>query len=263
MGVFAGGERKAMESAAAIDPGSYRIRMLLARAWARAGRCDRAIPHATGRPRAVPQPSRAGAAAPRVRRAHAALTPLLCRSSPQRTLRGLHIGDGSRSVVFSWRIACAPSLSAGLIAAAATLAGCGGHAVKIDPKAQPVSSRWNAVLATPAGLAGAIQVRGTGWMAPDPKDSAKAKAHVEIANAAPGGVHPWHVHRGQCGNDMGVLGPADAYKPLKVGGDGEGEGRRRPADPHAAVGNYFVNVHASAQNMESSWPAGTWRRRPD
>ena len=33
-----------MARAAAIDPGSYRIRMLLARAWARAGRCDRAIP---------------------------------------------------------------------------------------------------------------------------------------------------------------------------------------------------------------------------
>ena len=29
---------------------------------------------------------------------------------------------------------------------AATLVGCGGHAVKIDPKAQPVSDRWNAVL---------------------------------------------------------------------------------------------------------------------
>jgi Flp pilus assembly protein TadD len=33
-----------MARAAAIDPGSYRIRMLLARSWARAGRCDRAIP---------------------------------------------------------------------------------------------------------------------------------------------------------------------------------------------------------------------------
>jgi hypothetical protein len=46
MGVFDGGERKAMEKAARVDPGSYRIRMLLGRAWARAGRCDRAIPHA-------------------------------------------------------------------------------------------------------------------------------------------------------------------------------------------------------------------------
>jgi O-antigen ligase len=47
MGVFAGGERRAMEAAARIDPGSYRIRVLLGRAWARIGRCDRAIPHAT------------------------------------------------------------------------------------------------------------------------------------------------------------------------------------------------------------------------
>jgi O-antigen ligase len=47
MTVFDGGERKAMERAAAFDPGSYRIRMLLGRAWARAGRCDRAVPHAT------------------------------------------------------------------------------------------------------------------------------------------------------------------------------------------------------------------------
>ena len=46
MAVFDGGERQAMESAAALDPGSYRIRMLLGRAWARAGRCDRAVPHA-------------------------------------------------------------------------------------------------------------------------------------------------------------------------------------------------------------------------
>ena len=46
MSVFSGGDRQAMEAAATIDPSSYRIRMLLGRAWARAGRCDRAIPHA-------------------------------------------------------------------------------------------------------------------------------------------------------------------------------------------------------------------------
>jgi hypothetical protein len=47
MAAFDGGSRAAMERAAGLDPGSYRIRMLLARAWARAGRCDRALPHAT------------------------------------------------------------------------------------------------------------------------------------------------------------------------------------------------------------------------
>ena len=151
-------------------------------------------------------------------------------------------------------------VSAGLIAAATTLAGCGGHAVKIDPKAQPVANQWNAVLATPAGLSGAIQVRGTGWLAPNPKDSAKAKAHVEVTNAAPGGVHPWHVHRGQCGNDMGVLGPADAYKPLKVGGDGEAKNDADLSIPMPTVGDYFINVHASAQNMGTIVACGNLAR---
>ena len=134
---------------------------------------------------------------------------------------------------------------------AATLVGCGGHAVKIDPKAQPVANSWNAVLATPAGLAGALQVHGIGWLSADSKDSGKSKAHVEITNAAPGGVHPWHVHRGQCGNDMGVLGPADAYKPLKVGGDGEAKADADLPVPMPAAGEYFINVHASAQNMST------------
>jgi O-antigen ligase len=44
MSVFTGGERTDMARAAVLDPGSYRIRMLLARSWVRAGRCDRAVP---------------------------------------------------------------------------------------------------------------------------------------------------------------------------------------------------------------------------
>ncbi|HKT61050.1 MAG TPA: hypothetical protein VJQ46_13450 [Gemmatimonadales bacterium] len=139
---------------------------------------------------------------------------------------------------------------AGLIVAA-TLVGCGGHAVKINPNAEPVADRWNAVLATPPELQGAMQVHGTGWMARNPKDSTRAKAHVEITNAAPGGVHPWHVHRGQCGNDMGILGPADAYQPLKVGSDGTAKSDADLPLPMPAAGEYFVNVHASAQNMKT------------
>jgi hypothetical protein len=41
-----GGRREALELAAKVDPGSYRIRMLLAEQWRAAGRCDRAAPHA-------------------------------------------------------------------------------------------------------------------------------------------------------------------------------------------------------------------------
>jgi O-antigen ligase len=40
------GTRAAMERASRVDPGSYRIHMLLAESWEAAGRCDRARPHA-------------------------------------------------------------------------------------------------------------------------------------------------------------------------------------------------------------------------
>jgi len=46
MGLFSTGNRTAMERASRVDPGSYRIHMLLALSWRAAGRCDRARPHA-------------------------------------------------------------------------------------------------------------------------------------------------------------------------------------------------------------------------
>ena len=140
-------------------------------------------------------------------------------------------------------------LAAGLIAAAAVLAGCGGHGVRIDPDAQPVAKRWNATLSTPAGLSGALQVRGTGWMGVREKDATKTEAYVSIENAAPGGRHPWHVHLGQCGSDQGILGPADAYPVLKVGGNGKADATAKLDLPVPATGQYFINVHASPENM--------------
>jgi O-antigen ligase len=46
MALSDGGTRKQMELAARIDPGSYRIHMVLAQQWRSAGRCDLARPHA-------------------------------------------------------------------------------------------------------------------------------------------------------------------------------------------------------------------------
>ncbi|MGN6393506.1 MAG: hypothetical protein ACTHM9_14855 [Gemmatimonadales bacterium] len=142
-----------------------------------------------------------------------------------------------------------PALIAPLTALA--VVGCGGHAVQIDSKAQPVGGRWNGVLSTPASLAGVTQVHGNAWMQRADKDSAQTLAHVEITNAAPGGRHPWHVHRGQCGTDLGILGPPDAYQVLKVGGDGKAKDDAKLPLPLPSAGQYFVNVHASAQNMST------------
>jgi hypothetical protein len=140
--------------------------------------------------------------------------------------------------------------AAALLALALAGAACGGRKrVEIDPDRELVGSRWNATLSTPAQLAGAVQVKGTGWMAADSKDTAKTRAHVAIENAVPGGEHPWHVHLGQCGNDRGIFGPADAYQPLQVGGNGEAEANATLPVPAPMAGQYFVNVHASRNNM--------------
>jgi hypothetical protein len=136
----------------------------------------------------------------------------------------------------------------GLVVSLAAL-GCGGHGVKINPDAQPIANRWNATLSTPAGLAGAVQVRGSGWMGAKDKDASQTEAYVAIENAVPGGRHPWHVHVGQCGADRGVLGPADAYPILKVGGNGKADATAKLPIPLPLTGQYFVNVHASPSNM--------------
>ena len=135
----------------------------------------------------------------------------------------------------------------------AALYGCGGRrSVELNPKEQAVAtSRWTATLVTPPELAGAMQVRGTAWMAPKEKDTSESEAAVSISNAAPGGVHPWHVHIGRCGMDQGILGPAGAYKPLKVDGDGRAKATAELPLPAPGSGQYFVNVHASASNMRT------------
>ena len=136
------------------------------------------------------------------------------------------------------------------LATIGVFAACGGRPpVQIDPNARPVTPRWNATLQTPASLAGAVQVQGTGWMAASDHDSTHTEAHVDIANAAPGGQHPWHVHRGRCGNDLGIVGDPKAYPILDVGSDGKAAGIARLDLPAPKSGDYFVNVHASANNM--------------
>jgi hypothetical protein len=138
----------------------------------------------------------------------------------------------------------------GLVLASLAGVACGGgRAVEIDPAQQLVGTRWNATLATPAELAGASQVRGAGWMGADQKDSSRIAASVSVSNAVPGGRHPWHVHVGQCGNDQGILGDAQAYDLLEVRGNGQAEASATLDIPVPVSGQYFINVHASPENL--------------
>jgi hypothetical protein len=140
--------------------------------------------------------------------------------------------------------------AAALLAFGLAGAACGrGRSTEIDPNRELVGSRWNAILATPTQLAGAVEVKGTGWMAGQEGDTTRTSAFVAIQNAVPGGEHPWHVHLGQCGSDRGILGPANAYQPLRVGGSGEAQELVELPLPVPVAGQYFINVHASRNNM--------------
>jgi predicted small lipoprotein YifL len=145
-----------------------------------------------------------------------------------------------------------PRIFVGIAVASVTLVSCGGKGpVEINPQEQVVANRWNATLATPSELAGATQVKGTGWMGADKDDPTETRAHVSLTNAVPGGEHPWHVHIGRCGADKGIFGPTEAYSPIKVESDGTALGDAELEVPMPASGEYFINVHASANNMRT------------
>jgi hypothetical protein len=110
----------------------------------------------------------------------------------------------------------------------------------------PVGERWNATLATPAGLQGAVQVHGTGYLARDPNGS---KAVIHASNATPGGVHPWSIRVGRCGTDNPVFGDPAAYSNLKVDKDGEAQTSATLSVPFPTSGDYSLEVRASPSNM--------------
>ena len=113
-----------------------------------------------------------------------------------------------------------------------------------------LNARWRASLVTPAALGGAVQINGQATMQPG-KSAGQTSVSLSIANATPGGTHPWQVHRGQCNADEGVFGESAAYSSVKVGDDGKGSSNATIAVTTPTSGNYFVTVQASAANPET------------
>jgi hypothetical protein len=112
------------------------------------------------------------------------------------------------------------------------------------------NQRWHGTLTSPSYLAGAVQIQGTASMAPG-SDGQKTNVRVTVTNATPGGIHPWEIHRGQCGRDQGVFGPTDGIEAIKVGSDGKGEGEATIPMPTPTFGDYFVLLYASAANRQT------------
>jgi hypothetical protein len=124
-----------------------------------------------------------------------------------------------------------------------------GQAVEMSPGDATLNSTWHANLASPASLAGAVQMNGSASMAPDP-DGTHTVINVALGNASPGGLHPWEAHEGQCspGFDYGVFGASDAYDQIKVDSDGRASGTATIPMRIPRSGGYFVVVYASEAN---------------
>ena len=122
--------------------------------------------------------------------------------------------------------------------------------VQVSARDGNANTRWHGTLTSPSNLAGAVQMTGQASMTPGPSGG-NTNVAVMLANASPGGLHPWQLHRGQCGMDEGVFGAAEAYKTLKVDEYGRASSTASVSMLMPRDGRYFVSVGASAANAET------------
>jgi hypothetical protein len=127
-----------------------------------------------------------------------------------------------------------------------------GQAVEMTTADATLNTRWHANMASPASLAGAVQMSGSASMAPDATGD-HTIVGVALANASPGGLHPWEMHRGHCGGggDFGVFGPGDAYRAIAVDSEGHANGEANIALQTPRSGDFFVVVYAAAANRST------------
>lgn len=128
-----------------------------------------------------------------------------------------------------------------MLAAAACSTTSTNETRDVDPVADRVGD-WESSIAP----VGTFTVRGT----------AKAQSvgvgtgvTISIENATHHAQHPWHVHRGVCGDNGPIVGNAGDYPALAV--DMEGK-----ATANATIGvalneqeSYYVNVHNSPTDL--------------
>ena len=138
-----------------------------------------------------------------------------------------------------------------MLFAGALLSGAcfGGRAVQIDENPDLPATRWQGSITSPPNLQGAVQMGGTAWMAPGEENN-ETRVHIEIANAAPGGTHPWEVQRGLCGADGDMFGSADDYEPIEIGNDGQASETAELDISLPRDGEYSVEVLASPTNRD-------------
>jgi hypothetical protein len=120
---------------------------------------------------------------------------------------------------------------------------------QIDPAHAAASTQWNGTLSTPSGMTGAVDIQGTASLAASGPSTSLAT--VSITNAAPNGEHPWHLYRGQCGDQGTPVGTGNTYPPLKVRSNGTASATTTLPFALPSSGSYYVVVNASEANMQT------------
>lgn len=144
-----------------------------------------------------------------------------------------------------------------------TATACGSYrqdpAVEVSAEDANLNSRWNATIASPASLAGVVQMNGTASMAPSP-DGTSTGVTLQLGNASPGGLHPRAAHRGQCGTgtDNGVFGTNEMYQPILSDKEGRVDVAASIPQYTPTSGRYFVVIYASAANSETIVACGNF-----
>lgn len=135
---------------------------------------------------------------------------------------------------------------------AATLIGCASTPPPPPPPPPPAPApvivepvSWSGELAANSGFRGA---RGGVAVRTSPGGTAATIAYGEIPGQT-GTVRPWHIHRGSCGNDQGIVGQASAYPPLRPGSGGTATASATVTPELMRTGSYFVNVHQSPTEL--------------
>jgi hypothetical protein len=132
-----------------------------------------------------------------------------------------------------------------LVIGLTVLTACTAHrtddGIDIDPVSDVIGN-WTSTLSAMnnSGITGSatVQSRAVG-----------SKISVQIMGSTSGSMHPWHVHRGTCSNDKGIVGEAGKYQALTVGTDGMAD---QDVDIPVSLNedeSYFVNIHKSASEL--------------
>lgn len=110
----------------------------------------------------------------------------------------------------------------------------GGDVVAVAPT-------WSARLTGDKGHRATVRVVPLG-------DTA-VRATIELAGSEASGRHPWHLHRGDCDDDLGIVGNPRVYVPLT--GEGTGPHRATATIPVTldAKGSYFAALHSGGARV--------------